>query len=414
MPTYRIIILEEFLIIICKFRGDKSMGKRFKILIAASLIISTALLSSCMSIITNDNISKEASSGKKVEQNEDENKKDEPNTQDQIEKQEPPKEEVKLVPYEGVVEHIFFHPLIAYPELAFKGNQAKGYNDYFVTIKEFNLIIDSLYKKGFILVDINSVYETVEENGKKVTKRAKLMLPEGKKPIVLSIDDLNYYKYMLKNGNVYKLILDSEGNIATYSKNPKGEDVISYDNEIIPILDKFVEEHPDFSLNGAKGTIALTGYEGILGYRTDFDSPNHDSERAEALKIVKRLKETGWTFASHSYGHFDAPKVTYDKFVRDTDKWKKEVESLTGPTQIYIYPFGSRVLPGDKKFDYLLKSGFKILCAVGPTSYEKILPNAVMTDRRHIDGIGLHSQRNLFLDLFDSNEIIDSVRPDTY
>ena len=41
------------------------------------------------------------------------------------------------------------------------------------------------------------------------------------------------------------------------------------DYDVVPLIDRFVEEHPDFSYRGAKGIVALTGYNGILGYRTD-------------------------------------------------------------------------------------------------------------------------------------------------
>lgn len=39
--------------------------------------------------------------------------------------------------------------------------------------------------------------------------------------------------------------------------------------DCVPLMDQFLEEHPDAAYHGAKGTIALTGYDGILGYRTD-------------------------------------------------------------------------------------------------------------------------------------------------
>ncbi|MFU0800533.1 MAG: Polysaccharide deacetylase [Xylanivirga thermophila] len=320
---------------------------------------------------------------------------------------------VKKVAYEGSVQHIFFHPLIAFPELAFDGDRMeKGYNDYFVTVDEFNKVIKSLYEKDFILVDINSLIEEIEEDGNKVIKKKQLMLPEGKKPLIISIDDLNYYKYMLENGNVYKLILDQDGNIATYSITPQGDELISRDNEIVPLLDKFVLEHPDFSHDGAKGVIALTGYEGVLGYRTNKkDSPEFEKEKEGALKVIKHLKETGWTFASHGYGHLDASRVSKEKLVRDTRRWREEVGSLVGPTSIYIYPYGSRVLPGDPKFDVLVDEGFNILCAVGSGPYEKLAKRAYMQDRRHIDGIAFLTQRNRFLDLFDSAELVDPVRP---
>src|SRR5699024_5677218 len=112
----------------------------------------------------------------------------------------------------------------------------------------------------------------------------------------------------------------------------------------------------------------------------------------------------------------DAARVSLEKLQADTDRWAKEVESIIGETQIYIYPYGSRVLPDDPKFDVLVDAGFTVMSAVGVEAYEKMAPGvALMQDRRHMDGIGLIQQRERFLDLFDSYEIIDyDLRPDKY
>jgi len=325
------------------------------------------------------------------------------------------KKKIKMVPFTGTVEHIFVHPLIAYSELAFDGEYNENdMDDWFITVSEFNRMLKQLYENKFILVDINSVYEEYEQHGKKLMRRSELLVPEGKKPLILSIDDLNYYNYMRKHGVVHKLILDEHGEIATFSINPEGKEVISKENECVPILNEFVENYPDFSLNGAKGTIGLTGYEGILGYRTNFDNTNYKTERQAVGKVIDKLKEDGWNFASHSYGHIDFSEVSYVRVVNDTDKWKKEVESLIGETQVFIYPYGSSVNPTSDKFKYLQEVGLKIICPVGASSTEWILKttNAVITDRRHVDGISLRWQRESFLDLYDAEKIIDRiVRP---
>ncbi len=320
---------------------------------------------------------------------------------------------IEPVTYKGTVQHIFFHPLIAYTERAFDNDSmSEGYNNWMITVEEFKKILNSLYEKNFILVDYDDIYENKNEDGKVLLVKRELKLPPGKKPLILSIDDLNYYEYMLANGNVYKLILDADGNVATYSVAPDGKEVISYDNEIVPILDKFVEEHSDFSFNGAKGIIASTGYEGILGYRTHkLDSPDYEKEKTEALKVVKRLKETGWTFACHGYGHLDAVKVSHDRFVRDTERWKKEVETLVGPTQIYIYPYGSAFAYKDPGLKYLLEQGFNILCGVGAGGYFEKYETCALIDRRNIDGFSFKHHAEKLEDLFDVNEVIDSVRP---
>ncbi|UYZ14687.1 hypothetical protein A6764_07025 [Brevibacillus sp. WF146] len=318
----------------------------------------------------------------------------------------------ELAVYRGPVEHIFFHPLIAYPTLAFDGDAMdKGYRDWFVTVPEFERIVESLYRNQYILIDIRDLYEERVENGRRHLVKKELRLPKNKKPLIISIDDMNYYDYMRKNGNVHKLVLDGDGNVAAYSRTPEGNESIAYNNEIVPILDAFVRAHPDFSFRGAKGMIALTGYEGVLGYRTqDAASPHYESEKREALKVIARLKETGWSFASHGYGHRDAQRISYNSLVEDTLRWKREVEPLTGPTPVYVYPYGSRVETNSDKYAFLVRSGFAVLCGVGPAPYLKFTGEAVMMDRRHIDGIALEQQGERLAHMFDSRQVIDAER----
>lgn len=317
-----------------------------------------------------------------------------------------------LVLYEGRVEHIFFHPLIAYPELTFDFDyQAKGFDDWFVTVSEFNKILDSLYEKGFMLVDINEIFE--ETPSGEIKKRGILM-PEGKKPIIISVDDVNYYEYMQQNGTIHRLVLDQNGEVSAYTRHSDGTESITRDNDIVPILDDFVKKHPDFSLRGAKACLALTGYEGILGYRTHSESQIAESEREKVMPVVQRLKASGWSFASHSYAHNDAQKMSYEKLERDCAKWKNEVESLTGPTKIYIYPYGSGVYNTDPKYKLLLSYGFRLMCHVGIESYIKYHSDGVVMDRRHVDGIALRYQGHLNRDLYDADSVIDPIRPAEY
>ena len=51
-----------------------------------------------------------------------------------------------------------------------------------------------------------------------------------------------------------------------------------------PLLQDFIDEHPDFSYKGAKAVIAFTGYNGILGYRTAA-SYNTDEYKAKASRF---------------------------------------------------------------------------------------------------------------------------------
>ena len=328
-----------------------------------------------------------------------------------------------------VVEHLFFHPLVCYPEQAFDGDsQANGIDDWMITVEEYNRILNSLYEKGYILVNMTDVWsEVTDGDGQAVMVRNTLMLPEGKKPLILSYDDVNYYEYMQGNGFTWKLILGEDGDLWSYSKDPAGDDVISQDQDAITILDQFVRAHPDFSLNGVKGCLCLTGYEGILGYRTNTAKEDNSAafeenrqREIEAVKpVVARLKETGWYFGSHTWGHINLAGKSLDVVKADTERWFAEVGSLVGETRLMIYPHGARPDGNDVQqtgpvFRYLQSQGFRVFASVGTESYSKIKPDicAVICDRLHPDGTTLRWQRHRYLQFYDAKEVIDlSVRP---
>ncbi len=339
---------------------------------------------------------------------------------------------VEYVAWDGIVEHLFFHPVVAYPELAFDGDaQSDGIDDYMVTVGEFNKILQSVYDNGYVLVDIGDVWrETVGDDGQPRMVHNTLYVPQGKKPLIFSFDDTNYYPYMLENGFTYKLILDEDGKIASWGKDPQGNEVVSRDLDAITILDKFVEEHPDFSPFGAKASLSLTGYEGILGYRTATDTQYWDDaleakrqEEREAVKpIVAELKRTGWTFGSHTWGHINLSKKSLDVVQADTERWLDEVGSLVGPTQILYYPHGARPDGDDVQqsgpiFQYLQSKGFRVFASVGISSYSKIKKDicAVICDRLHPDGTTLRGSEKVlgwYAPFYDAKEIVDlDVRP---
>ena len=342
-----------------------------------------------------------------------------------------------------VVEHLFFHPVIGYPEFTFSSavpeNRQKGLDDWMVTADEFKAILQSVYDQGYILVRMEDVWsEYTTDDGQQRMQRNTLMLPEGKKPLVISFDDVNYYEYMLEEGFTSKLVLGDDGQIWAETRDPyTGEVSLTRDLDATTILDDFVLEHPDFSLNGAKAIYSLTGYEGILGYRTQNDidiaaddpaRPAFDAKRQAEIEAVKpviaHLKETGWTFGSHTWGHInlDSPKVDLAWIQRDTVRWAEEVGSLVGPTNILFYPHGARPDGDDwhstgPKFQYLQSQGFRIFASVGINSFSYIKNDicAVICDRLHPDGTTLRSvrARDWYKQFYDPTQIIDlTVRPD--
>ena len=338
-----------------------------------------------------------------------------------------------------VVEHIFFHPIIAYPEWAFRDgpttqSEKEGLDDWMVTVDEYNKILQSVYDKGYILVAIEDVWsEVTDETGTHMVRNT-LMLPEGKKPLIISFDDVNYYQYMLEQGFTSKLLVGDDGQIWAECTNPYTQETfLTQELDAITILDQFVLEHPDFSLNGAKAVMGLTGYQGILGYRTQTDRDVTDptelaafeanrQKEIEAVKpVIARLKETGWTFASHTWAHINLSNKSMERIQDDTQRWLDEVGSLVGPTTILLYPYGGRPDGGNDvnqtgaQFRYLQEMGFRVFASVGTESYSKIKGDisAVICDRLHPDGTTLRWSRSRYLQFYDAAEIINlDVRPD--
>ena len=167
------------------------------------------------------------------------------------------------------VTHVFFHSMIVDTNRAFgKGAgdpTTDGLNQVMTTMSEFTQIMQSMYDKGYVMVSLHDMCN-VDENGN--VTRGTILLPEGKKAFVLSQDDVSYYHYQDGYGLADKLLIDENGEVKNQYTDADGNVLIG-DYDMVPWIDTFVKEHPDFSYHGHKGIIALTGYNGILGYRTD-------------------------------------------------------------------------------------------------------------------------------------------------
>ncbi|MCI9101563.1 MAG: polysaccharide deacetylase [Lachnospiraceae bacterium] len=345
------------------------------------------------------------------------------------------------------VTHVFYHSLVVDPELAFANQdtnpQAVGNNQWMTTIEEFNKITQAMYDKGYVLVDLHDlVEETTDENGNVHFKAGTIMLPPDKKAFVLSIDDLSYYHSYDGYGYASKMIVDENGKPKCEYIQRDGTTVVG-DFDVIPLMDKFLEEHPDASYKGAKGTIALTGYNGILGYRTDISYQtvpedidedkkkwleNHpdfnlETERANAKKVADAIKADGWKFASHTWGHMKVGEASIERIQTDTQKWKENVEPLIGATDTIIFAHGEDLAewttgytPDNAKFNYLKEQGFNYFCNVDSKQYSvQIKDNYFRQGRRNLDGYRIYynsiGEMDSVSDLFNASEVIDPKRP---
>jgi len=319
-----------------------------------------------------------------------------------------------LVPYEETVRHVFFHSLIVDTSLAFDGDYMEnGYNYWMTTVDEFKAMLVELYANDYILIDIHELArEEVDANGNVKMVANHPLVPAGKKPLVLSVDDVNYYEYMERDGFARNLLIDENGDVKNLYIDKDGNESIG-DYDVAPILDSFVKEHPDFSYRGAKGILALTGYEGALGYDTHIaDSPTLEEDIATATAVANRLKENGWLFAIHGWGHRDAKAISYGSLVYDTNRWLNEIAPIVGETDIYIYPYGSEIEYPSDKLSYFNSVGLRYFCGVWTKPFVSVKGTYVRQTRCNLDGFNMITRPNALADLFDVSKVLDTSRPE--
>lgn len=332
------------------------------------------------------------------------------------------------------VTHVFFHTLIVDTSKAFDGDSDEaGYNQMMTTVSEFNKIIQSMYDKGYVLVSPHDMAK-VNEDG--TMSRGKIMLPPGKKAFVLSQDDVSYYHYMDGDGFASRMVLDKNGNVKCEYKEDDGSVSVG-DYDMVPLLDSFVKKHPDFSYRGRKGILAMTGYNGVFGYRTDSayktgknlqdnqkefleNNPdfNFDEEVKDAKKIAEALKKSGWEFASHTWGHKNATESSVEELQADNEKWEKNVAPILGKTDMIIFAFGTDIgnwenySMDNPKFAYYKSRGYNYYCNVDSNQYWiQITDEYFRQGRRNLDGYRMYYNPDMVSDLFDVSEVWDSSRP---
>ena len=99
----------------------------------------------------------------------------------------------------NMIPNLSFQLLVADPARGFS-HASYGYsiNRNFITTDEFSKILQQLYDNGYILVDLDD-FTTSETTATGTTtyKAKSLLLPKGKKPIMLTQTNVNYNYYLI-------------------------------------------------------------------------------------------------------------------------------------------------------------------------------------------------------------------------
>ncbi len=325
--------------------------------------------------------------------------------------------------------NLSFHVLIADPSRAWSDQELGGqYNRNFVTTGEFSKILDQLYANNYVLVDYDSfVTKSADLDGNEVYMKNSIYLPEGKKPVMITETMVNYLGYMIDSnddgtpdaggaGFASKLVVDANGDIKAEMVTGDNQTVVG-DYDLVPILESFILEHPDFSYRGARATLAVTGDEGVFGYRCNtsyvqnFGNDFYEQEVAGAKQIVEALRNKGYTIACYSYANRDYRADSAQIIKEDIQKWQSQIVPVIGDVDIIVFARTTDIDDySGAKFKVLQDAGFGIMVNNGTAPYAEINPDFVRQTRLMVTGNAMGWYSNRFAGYFDCNLVLDSSR----
>lgn len=336
----------------------------------------------------------------------------------------------KTVEWRGHVEVLCVRSLIANPDTAFGVEFGKGDTGLYLTANEFTQILESLYAKGYVLVDPENMMSATDPG---FILERNLTVPEGKKPLVIIIENLSYDPTAYVCGTCRRLVLNDEkqvcGEYTIKGKDGSEDPVVNRTAEAIGILDVFVSNHLDFTYDGSKGIVSIGGHDSCFGYIVDREQLRDrnkqlnaanlpleeltdeeiENNRTAVKNIVEVLKDTGWKFASCTYGYLpNARKTDLAGIMDDTNRWLDQIGSLIPDTHMISYPSGNYIYGTDEKAVFLKNNGFRIFFGAGPKPYHIYGDNYLYFDRTIISPNAMKNYD--FSRLFDSDDILDPIR----
>lgn len=322
--------------------------------------------------------------------------------------------------------NLSFHPLIVDTARAFADVEYGGsYNKNFVTVGEFQKILEQLYSNDYVLVDFNSfVGVTQTISGEDQFQMTSILLPSGKKPIMITETLMGYYQYMVDpdkdgtpdakgGGFANKLVLDDYGNIKAAYVDASGNNLVG-DYDLVPILEAFIEEHPDFSYKGARAILATTGEEGIFGYRCNtayvstLGNEYYEQEKAGAQTIVNALKQKGYTLACFTYGNTNYKQLNSTQIQADLQSWTSQITPIIGDIDVFVFARGVDLSDyTGTAYKAMYQTGFRYFISSGKTASTTINNTYVHQNRLMVTGENMAWYSDRFKDLFDCNLVLD-------
>lgn len=340
------------------------------------------------------------------------------------------KSQLKEIKDTSTIPNLSFHVLMADASRACNkdnsgADMAGLYNKNFVSVEEFSRILNQLYSANYVLVDFDSFVSTrTGVDGNTSFFADSIYLPANKKPVMLTETMVNYFEYMVDpdkdgvldgkgHGFANKLVVDEKGEIKAAYVDGSGETLIgNYD--LVPILEAFIQEHPDFSYRGARAILAVSGTEGVFGYRTNtsyvsrFGQSFYDDQVAEAKKVVAALREKGYTIASYTYSNQNYRSMTTLQIQAEIQNWTNQITPVVGEVDTIVFARGGDIEAySGTTFNVLYNSGLRFFLNSGSSPRVDTNTTFVRQTRLMVTGEAMAWYSSQFADYFDCNVVMD-------
>ncbi len=319
--------------------------------------------------------------------------------------------------------HVLIHDLAR--ALADTDSFAGSYNRNFVSTSEFTKILTDLYNNGYILVDFDSFTDvTTDLNGNKQFHKKSILLPADKKPVMLTETMVNYFGYMVDgdgdgepdakgDGFASKLVVDSFGDIKAEYVDANGQKQVgNYD--LVPILEDFIQQHPDFSYRGARAILAVTGHEGVFGYRINSSvvstkgNDYHANEVAGAKQIVQALQDKGYTIACYTYENKNYANFNANTISADLTSWTQQITSVIGNVDAFVFAKNGNISDyNGSAFQVMYNSGFRYFISNADKPLTEVNTTYIRQNRLLVTGETMQHFSSRFTGMFDCAAILD-------
>ena len=312
----------------------------------------------------------------------------------------------QLVVWDNLAEipNLSFRTLMAdLQKAAADPDRGSRYKKNYITTDEFSRILNQLYENGYVLVSLyDFAVPVTAEDGSVGVNRTSIRLPEGKKPIILTQEGVNFYSHTEKSGGFADcLTVSADGQLTCRMGESEG----AFD--FVPVLNAFLAEHPDFSYEGARATIAVSGYEGVFGLSLD--------QSEEIRAVADKLRSQGYDIACYTYADMEYADYGVAGLKEDLDKWTAEIAPILGETDILVYPTGGDIKGQEaytgSKYDALHGFGFRYFVGVNNgASWGMTTGEYARQQRTLVTGANLSEHPEWYAGFFDAATVLSAER----